>query len=100
MYIELEIIAFIASSIGVTASVPQIIQIIKTGETKAISYHKYIMCGLSSILWICFGLMVPTYSIAIWNSISIILVTTVLVLKFKNESPFYLKKINRFFVKQ
>jgi uncharacterized protein with PQ loop repeat len=55
MSIEIEIVAFIASTIGVSGCIPQIHKILKTKDTEAISYGKYIMCALSSFLWIYYG---------------------------------------------
>lgn len=85
MSIEIEIVAFIASSLGVGGCIPQIYKIIKTQETKAISYGKYVMCAISSFLWVYYGSMVGTYSIMFWNSFSIIMAITVIILKYKEE---------------
>jgi MtN3 and saliva related transmembrane protein len=83
--IELEIVAFIASTIGVGGALPQIIKIIKTKETRALSYGQYFMSFIAGILWVSYGFLAPLYSIVFWNSISTIMALTVLILKFKNE---------------
>lgn len=85
MSLELEIIAFAASLIGVSGSLPQIIKIIKTKETKAISYNMYFMLILGSCLWITYGIRAPLYAIVFWNIIAIFTYITVMALKFKVE---------------
>jgi MtN3 and saliva related transmembrane protein len=85
MSIEIEIVAFIASTIGVSGCIPQIHKILKTKDTEAISYGKYIMCALSSFLWVFYGSMVGTYSIMFWNSFSIIMAFTVVFLRYNQE---------------
>jgi MtN3 and saliva related transmembrane protein len=85
MSIEIEIVAFIASTIGVSGCIPQIHKILKTKDTEAISYGKYIMCALSSFLWIYYGTMVGTYSIVFWNIFSIVMAVSVIMLKYNQE---------------
>lgn len=82
---ELEIIAFLASTLGVGGCLPQIIKILKTKETAALSYSKYLMGVLAGMLWVAYGLMAPVYSIVFWNSISTVMAVTVVALKFYNE---------------
>lgn len=90
---ELEIIAFIASALSVSGCLPQIIKILKTQETEALSYSKYYMAALGGALWVSYGLMAPLYSIVFWNTISTATAITVIALKFKNEQPDYFRPI-------
>lgn len=40
---------------------------------------------VSSTLWTIYGFIAPFYAIIIWNSLSVILAITVLVMKYRNE---------------
>jgi MtN3 and saliva related transmembrane protein len=82
---ELEIIAFIASALSVSGCLPQIIKIMRTQNTQALSYSKYYMAAIGGALWVSYGLMAPLYSIVFWNTISTIMAVTVIILKFRNE---------------
>jgi MtN3 and saliva related transmembrane protein len=82
---ELEIIAFLASTLGVGGCFPQIVKILKTKETAALSYSKYLMGVAAGILWVSYGLMTPVYSIVFWNTISTLMAVAVVALKFFNE---------------
>ena len=75
---ELEIIAFIASMLGVGGCLPQIIKILRTGETAALSYTTYFLVFIAGILWTTYGFMAPVYSIIFWNSLSTVMSATVL----------------------
>lgn len=90
---ELEIIAFIASAMSVSGCLPQIIKILRTRETQALSYSKYFMAVIGGALWVSYGLMAPLYSIVFWNTISTITAITVIILKFKNEQPHYFRPV-------
>ncbi|MEM7650673.1 MAG: SemiSWEET family transporter [Pseudomonadota bacterium] len=82
---ELEILAFLASSMAVCGSLPQILKILKTKDTSAISYGMYFMYVAAAVMWILYGLQAHVYSIIAWNTIAFCTATSVLVLKFKNE---------------
>lgn len=82
---ELEIIAFMASTLGVGGCLPQIIKVLKTKETAALSYSHYIMMMIGGLLWVGYGLMAPVYSIVFWNTLSTFMALTVVLLKAKNE---------------
>lgn len=83
---ELEILAFIASAMGVGGCLPQIIKIFRTKDTSALSYGTYALIFISGILWTLYGCIAPVYAIVFWNSISTVMAATVLSLKYTNEN--------------
>ena len=85
MHLNTEILAFIASMIGVSGSLPQIFKILRTRETKALSYGQYMLVILSCSLWVFYGFVILVYSIAIWNSLALVTSMTVVAMKYKNE---------------
>lgn len=87
MSLAVEMITFTGSMLCVSASLPQAVKIFKTQKTDALSYTTYIMILLGSLMWIAYGFMTPVYSIIFWNSFSVILCLTILLMKFKNENP-------------
>jgi MtN3 and saliva related transmembrane protein len=82
---ELELIAFIASAFGVCSCLPQILKVLRTQDTTALSFSCYIMMFFSAALWVLYGVITPIYSIVFWSSISTVLTMMVIFLKFKNE---------------
>ncbi len=67
-----------------TAFVPQVIQIIKTRDTKGISLFMYIIFTIGITLWLIYGLLLNDTPIIIANSITLVLALTILTLKIKN----------------
>lgn len=63
----------------------QVIQIIKTQETKAISTNMYLAFSCGVLLWLIYGLRTNDMPITIANSITLALACAVLMLKLRNE---------------
>lgn len=80
--IHLELIAFVASGIGCMSFAPQIIKIIRTKQTLALSYLNYFLVLISSFLWIFFGLITPVYAIVFWNFIFGTFALSIIFLKY------------------
>jgi len=83
-----ELLAFTASMIGVGGSIPQIIKILRTKDTTALSVAQYSMSLVSSFLWILYGVLTPLYSLIFWGSLAALSAVVVLILKFYNEGHF------------
>lgn len=67
-----------------TAFIPQVIQIIKTKNTRGVSLFMYIIFTSGIILWLTYGLLLNDVPIIIANAITLILAATILFLKIKN----------------
>lgn len=89
-----ELIAFIASAIGVCGTLPQLFRLLRTKDTKAISYLAYTMLAVSSVLWVSYGFVANVYSIMFWNTLSFTFALAVLLVKAKNESPLLFLKLS------
>ena len=92
--IELELLAFVASGVGCLSFAPQIVKILRTQQTLALSYSNYFLVSLSSFLWIFFGLITPIYSIVFWNSVFGLLALSIIFLKYFNEKDIHSNTLN------
>lgn len=81
---SIEILGFIAGALGIFASLPQIIKILKTKKTKDISLSMYIILDIASLLWLIYGIIGHQSSLIITNIIFQFLNTIIIVLKIKN----------------
>jgi len=52
-----EIIGYMAATVGASIFLPQAIQIIKTKETKALSLPTFILVTLNNSLWMTYGIL-------------------------------------------
>ena len=63
----------------------QVLQILKTRETKAISNSMYLAFSCGVLCWLVYGLQIGDIPLIIANAITLALACTVLLLKLKNE---------------
>jgi MtN3 and saliva related transmembrane protein len=79
-----ELIGYFAASLTTISFLPQVIQIVKTNDTKSISLGMYCIFVLGVSLWLVFGIMISSLPIILANAITLILTLTILILKIKN----------------
>ena len=84
MLLYIHILGFIATSIGITSSIPQIYHIIKTNNTSSLSLGFYIMSCISFILWIIYGLILELPPILYGNILMLLGYGYILIRKIRN----------------
>lgn len=82
MFVQL--IGFVAAILTTVSYIPQVIQIWRTRETRSISLPMYLALSFGILLWIIYGVIILAWPLIIANSISFILVATILLLKIKH----------------
>lgn len=75
------IIGLIAASLTTIAFLPQVIKAYKYKQTKDISLVMYIIFVLGIISWLAYGILINDLPIIMANTISLILTSTILILK-------------------
>lgn len=80
---HLELVAFIAGLISSTAAIPQLYRMIKYKKAGSVSTFMFCMKNCSNSLWIVFGVMSGVFFVVFWNVISLILCTSVIIMKYK-----------------
>jgi len=88
----IQIIGLVAAVLTTAANIPQTYKIIKTKSTKDISVLTYSMLIVGFILWVVYGVIREDYPVLIANSISVLVCSTILFLKFSSSKT--LNKIN------
>ncbi|PIN99715.1 hypothetical protein COT72_04740 [archaeon CG10_big_fil_rev_8_21_14_0_10_43_11] len=77
------LVGFVAGFLGTIATVPQVIKTFQTKKADDISLGMYVILTTAIFLWAVYGYLRADAPIAIANSISTLLVGTVLVMKLK-----------------
>lgn len=77
-------VGLLAATGTTIAFVPQVLQIIKTQDTKGISLVMYIVFTIGIVFWLAYGILLSDIPIIIANSVTLILAITILFLKIKN----------------
>lgn len=78
------IVGYLASACSVTSFVPQVIKVVKTGDTAAISGRMYVVTVVGFALWTGFGIMRQEWPIILTNSICFCLSGYILIRKLRS----------------
>ncbi len=65
------------------AYLPQSVKTIKTKHTKDLSLYTMIMLEIGTISWFFYGLLISSIPVIAANTLSIVLITTILIMKAK-----------------
>ena len=95
-----EIIGFIATTLTTACSLPQLVKIIKTKDSKSVSFLMYFMMTIGYALWIVYGVYSSSLQIILGNAIGSLILGTIMTIKLMNmikgvdekEFPFIKKK--------
>jgi MtN3 and saliva related transmembrane protein len=77
------ILGLSAAALTTFAYLPQSIKTIRTKHTKDLSLTTIIMLEIGLICWLIYGLMISSIPIIAANTLSILLMTIILILKIK-----------------
>lgn len=81
---SITIIGLLAALCTTISFVPQVIQILKTKETKGISLGMYIIFTTGITCWLIYGICLKDLPIIGANSITLVLAGTILIFKIKH----------------
>ncbi|MFC1612979.1 SemiSWEET family sugar transporter [Patescibacteria group bacterium] len=83
MNIITQIIGFLATLVGTSLMLPQVIQSIKTKKVDDISFVMLFLYFLNCLLWLIYGILIIALPLIICNFIALIISIIQLILKFK-----------------
>ena len=72
-----------AGFLTTVAFLPQVIQTRQTKKTKDLSLGTFVFQGAAVTLWFCYGLMIGELPLILWNVITAILVSIIIIFKLK-----------------
>lgn len=76
-------IGSIAGIITTSAFIPQVIKVLKTKDTSAISLVMYMMQVVGVFLWLMHGALIGDFPVLIANSVTFCMSVIILICKFK-----------------
>ncbi|WP_239056043.1 SemiSWEET transporter [Fusobacterium sp. IOR10] len=79
----MEILGLIAAILTTVSFLPQVIQVVKTKNTKSISLGMYLMFVLGVVLWAIYGFLMKDRPVFIANLITFCLSFIILIYKLK-----------------
>jgi MtN3 and saliva related transmembrane protein len=73
----------VAGILSTLSFVPQVLKAWKEGNTEAISKKMYLVTVSAFVLWTIYGFVIGSFPLIIFNTLSLILSGTILVLKLR-----------------
>ena len=83
------IIGFTAAICSTFALLPQVIRVWKTRETDQLSGGAFLLMFVGTILWFTYGILREDIVIISANSITLLFIAYIIVVKAKNTYPFH-----------
>ena len=77
------VIGLVAAFLTTFAFLPQSIKTIRTKHTKDLSLATLIMIDIGLICWLTYGLMISSLPVIAANTLSILIMTIILIMKIK-----------------
>ncbi|MDO5972383.1 SemiSWEET transporter [Flavivirga aquimarina] len=81
----IEVIGFVAAVLTTAAFLPQVYKTWQTKDVSGVSLTMFITMFTGVILWLVYGLFINSLPMLVANTISAILIFTVIVLKIKHH---------------
>lgn len=83
----LEVLGYTAATLTTLAFVPQVIHVLRTGDTRALSLWMYVLFCSGVALWAIYGWLLRAWPIVVANGITLALGLIVLVMKLRARAP-------------
>lgn len=79
----IDIIGLLAAFSTTISFLPQAVKTIRTKNTSGISMSMYAVFTTGTLLWLIYGIMLPSFPVALANGVTFILAAIILVYKLK-----------------
>ena len=83
-------IGILAAFLTTTAFVPQVVRVIRTRDTHAISLWMYLLFSAGVALWLVYGIMLTLWPIILANSVTLVLALVVIFFKVRGPGQSHL----------
>lgn len=80
-----DLIGIVAAVITTLCWLPQVVRLIRTKETAAISLFSYRIFALGILLWLVYGMMIRSIPVVASNIATFILLMVIIILKLRYE---------------
>jgi len=78
-----QILGYLAATLTTISFIPQVIQVIRTKDTKSISLPMYVLFIIGLSLWLIYGILLKQWPIIIANLATICFASIILVFKIR-----------------
>ena len=75
----------VAGLLSMSSFIPQVLKVWREGDTGAISKRTYVINTSSFVLWTIYGFFIWSFPVIVFNALSLVLTSTILVLKIRSS---------------
>lgn len=87
MPFDINLVGYIAAFCTTAAFIPQVILVWRERSAKGVSLSMYLFFCFGVFLWLCYGLTIRAWPLAINNGITLLLASSVLIMKWRFDRP-------------
>lgn len=87
MHFNIDWVGYVAAFCTTAAFIPQVILVWRERSARAISFSMYLSFCFGVFLWLCYGIAIRAWPIAINNALTLALASSVLVMKWRFDRP-------------
>jgi MtN3 and saliva related transmembrane protein len=85
MQFDISLVGYIAAFCTTAAFIPQVVLVWRTRSASGVSMGMYSAFCFGVFLWLCYGITIQAWPIAINNAITLVLASSVLAMKWRFE---------------
>lgn len=83
--VSVDLLGFIAAFCTTVSFAPQVIKVLKTGDTESLSLSMYLFFTFGVLMWLIYGIQRGDIAVTIANALTLILAFIILVTKIRND---------------
>jgi MtN3 and saliva related transmembrane protein len=87
MHFLIDLMGYLAAFCTTAAFIPQVLLVWRQRSASGISTGMYLSFCFGVSLWLCYGLIIGAWPLVINNGITLVLASSVLVMKWRFERP-------------
>lgn len=83
--VSVDLLGFIAAFCTTVSFAPQVIKVLKTGDTESLSLSMYLFFTFGVLMWLVYGIQRGDIAVTLANAFTLILASIILVTKIRND---------------
>lgn len=80
-----DILGYCAAVLSTVSFVPQVIKVVRSGETEDLSLGMFVCTALALTMWCAYGIWTGAVPLAVANGLTALLATVILAVKLRND---------------
>lgn len=83
--VSVDLLGFIAAFCTTVSFAPQVVKVLKTGDTESLSLSMYLFFTFGVFMWLVYGIQRGDIAVTVANALTLILASIILITKIRND---------------